>query len=217
MNGTDFLETILAGNPITAPLVVASKVREGLSGKTPKTSTTAAEPKAPAPKPEGASTTPDLPTQQPIPPGGASGAGLPQILETLIRLQTQEAAANRQAQREEAQRAREAQERQVELAREYYPVQAQIDVETYRKQADIAQQIGMEKMRENTARQIELQTINAWQNITQAQINRDTAMGLGMMNLAYAAGVPNPNVLQAGASLVGQGRAGFGTPSSTIS
>lgn len=203
MNPTDFLESILAGSPLTAPIVLAGKVVQAAGGNAakkeeedkarqqPPSGNAPAQPSTPPP----ASTKPDLPTQQPIPPGGASGAGLPALIETLIKLQTQEA----------------------EAAREYYPEKARIDLETYRQQAEIAERAGMEKMREKTARDIELQTINAWQNITQAQINRDTAMGLGMMNLAYAAGVPNPNVLQAGAALVGQGRSGFGVPSSTIS
>ncbi len=218
MNGVDFLESILAGNPITAPLIVASKVREGMAAKPPKTpETQAPATQAPVPKPSGESTTPDLPTQQPVPPGGASGAGLPGILETLIRLQTQEAQATREAQRKEAEAIREAQLREAQLAREYYPEKARIDIETYRQQADIASQAGMEKMRESTARQIELQTINAWQNITQAQINRDTAIGLGLMNLGYRGASVNPDVLQAGAAVAGQGRAGFGVPSSTIS
>jgi hypothetical protein len=214
MGSIDFLEAFLAGNPITAPLVIAAKAGEELSGKKAKAEEEAAAPAAsptsaaPPPPQAGtpASSTPNLPAQQPVPPGGASGASLPALLETLIKLQTQEAKATREAQAAEAQ-----------AARAYYPEKARIDIETYRQQADIAAQAGMEKMRENTARQIELQTIDAWQKITQAQINRDTAMGLGMMNLAYAAGVPNPNVLQAGASLAGQGRSGFGMPTSVIS
>jgi hypothetical protein len=213
MNSTDFLESILAGNPITAPLVLASKLGQTALGGKPQAEPKAkppasGSPSSPAPGQPGvpASTTPDLPTQQPVPPGGASGADLPALIEALVKLQAQEAQATRAAQQAEAQ-----------AAREYYPEKARIDIETYRQQADIAAQAGMEKMRENTARQIELQTIDAWQKITQAQINRDTAMGLGMMNLAYAAGVPNPNVLQAGASLAGQGRSGFGMPSSVIS
>lgn len=148
-------------------------------------------PPAPAPVP----TTPDLPTQQPVPPGGVSGADLTAFLEKLIALQAAEAAA----------------------ARKFYPEKSQIDLETYRQQAQIAEQAGLEKMRQKTARDIELQTISAWQNIAQAQINRDAAMGLGMMQLAYTSGMPNPNILQAGASLAGQGRSSFGSPSSLIS
>ena len=186
MKPNEFLEFVLASSSNTpSPLFDASKWTESGSkadtnGASQETSEKSDEER--------------LPVQQPIPPGGVSGAGLPALIETLIKLQTQEA----------------------EAAREYYPEKARIDLETYRQQAEIAERAGMDKMREKTARDVELQTITAWQNITQAQINRDTTMGLGMMNLAYAAGLPNPNVLKAGASLVGQGRAGFGTPTSTI-
>lgn len=198
MNPTDFLESILVSNPLTAPIVIASKVMQGKKedeggASRPPSSQPPADQNPPRPADTG-SNTPSLPTQQPIPPGGVSGAGLPALLETLIKLQTQEA----------------------EAAREYYPEKARIDLETYRQQAEIAERAGMEKMREKTARDIELQTIGAWQNITQAQINRDTAMGLGMMQLAYTAGMPNPNILQGAASLAAQARAGFGTPTSTI-
>jgi hypothetical protein len=210
MNGVEFLESVLAGNPLTAPLVLASKLG-GLGGKSDKKDAKPEAPKPPStpvgggrPAEEGAGT-PDLPTQQPIPPGGASGASLPAILETLIKLQTQEAQATRAAQIEEARR-----------AREFYPEKAQIDIETYRQQAQVAEQSALERMRAKTARDIELQTIDAWQKITQAQINKDAMIGLGMMNLAYTAGMPNPNVLQAGASFASQGRAGFGTPISII-
>lgn len=209
MNGVDFLESVLAGNPLTAPFVLASKLG-GLGGKSDKKDARPEAPKPPSTQgggnpAEGGAGTPDLPTQQPVPPGGASGASLPAILETLIKLQTQEAQATRAAQIEEAQR-----------AREFYPEKAQIDIETYRQQAQVAEQSALERMRSKTARDIELQTIDAWQKITQAQINKDAMIGLGMMNLAYTAGMPNPNVLQAGASFASQGRAGFGTPISII-
>lgn len=201
MNPTDFLESVLAGNPLTAPLVLAGKVM-GASGKEgkkedekrqqpsagespnrPPSSTTSAE-----------STTPDLPTQQPIPPGGASGAALPAILEKIIALQAQEAAA----------------------AREFYPEKAQIDLETYRQQAEIAEQAGLEKILRKTEREVQLGTIDAWQKITQAQLNRDAMLGLGMMQIAYTSGMPNPNILQGAASLAAQGRSSFGTPTSII-
>jgi hypothetical protein len=74
----------------------------------------------------------------------------------------------------------------------------------------------MEQTRELTRRQIENSVISAWQGITQAQINADALIAQGMMNLAYSAGVPNPNVLQAGASLAAQGAAGFSAPKSQI-
>ena len=196
MNPTDFLESILAGNPLIAPIAIASKVMQGKKDEKGDKGGSSQPPSGESSQGTSvpASTQPDLPTQQPVPPGGASGAGLPDVLETLIKIHTQEA----------------------EAAREYYPEKARIDLEIYRQQAEIAERAGMEKMREKTARDIELQTIGAWQNITQAQINRDTAMGLGMMQLAFTAGMPNPNILKGAASLAAQARAGFGTPTSTI-
>lgn len=74
----------------------------------------------------------------------------------------------------------------------------------------------MEQTRELTRRQIESDTIKAWQGITQAEINRDTAMGLGMMQIAYQSGMPNPNTLSAAANFAAQGRAGFTAPKSPI-
>ena len=98
-----------------------------------------------------------------------------------------------------------------------YGERAAIDLANYERQAELSRQAGMEQTRELTRRKIESDTINAWKGITEAQIDANAKIGLGMMNLAYAAGVPNPNVLTGGAALAGQGRAGFGTPSSIIS
>lgn len=200
MNPQDFLENILFSNPLLMPIGVVGKAAGALPDRekqapTPKAApqTTPTAPTAPPGQPT--STTPDLPPQLPVPPGGMSADDLVDIITKL-----------------EAIKQKEAQE-----ARDYYPTKAAIDLETYRQQVNLAERAGLEKMREKTARDIELQTIQAWQGITQAQMNRDATIGLGMMNLAYAAGVPNPNVLQAGASLVGQGRSGFSTPFSTIS
>lgn len=98
-----------------------------------------------------------------------------------------------------------------------YGERAAIDLANYERQAELARQAGMEQTRELTRRKIEGDTIAAWRGITEAQIDANAKIGLGMMNLAYSAGVPNPNVLTGGAALAGQGRAGFGTPSSPIS
>jgi len=202
MDPKEFLENQLLLNPLLAPIGIAVKVAgalgQGEAAKKAQQSTQA--------KPEKPSTQPDLPTQQPIPPGGASTEDLAAIIRAALEAQGAEARAARQAQLEEA-----------EAARKFYPQRAEIDVDVYRRQAEIAQASALERMREKTARDVELQTISAWQGVTQAQIQRDTAMGLGMMNLAYAAGVPNPNILTGGAALAGQGRATFGTPTSTIS
>jgi hypothetical protein len=64
----------------------------------------------------------------------------------------------------------------------------------------------MEKTRENTARQIELQNLRSWEAITRAEIDRERAMAQALMSTAYIAGTPNANVLSAlagsGASVI---------------
>ena len=98
-----------------------------------------------------------------------------------------------------------------------YAERAAIDQANWARQQALAQSAGMEQTEALTRRKIEGDVIGAWRGITEAQINADSRIAQGMMNLAYAAGVPNPNVLQAGASLAGQGAAGFTAPKSTIS
>ena len=98
-----------------------------------------------------------------------------------------------------------------------YAERAAIDQANWERSQERNRIAGMEQTRELTRRKIEGDVIGAWRGITEAQINRDTTLGLGMMQLAYTAGMPNPNVLQGGAALAGQGRSSFGTPSSTIS
>jgi len=98
-----------------------------------------------------------------------------------------------------------------------YAQRAAIDQLNWERQQELSRIAGMEQTQELTRRKIEGDVIGAWRGITEAQINADSRIAQGMMNLAYAAGVPNPNVLQAGASLAGQGAAGFTAPKSTIS
>ncbi len=83
-------------------------------------------------------------------------------------------------------------------------------------EAEALQRGAMEKMEEKTRRDVELGTISAWQGITQAEINKDTALGLGMMSIAYSTGIPQPALMQSAANIVQQGRAGYGTPTSVI-
>lgn len=97
-----------------------------------------------------------------------------------------------------------------------YAQRAAIDQANWERSQELNRIAGMEQTRELTQRQIENSVISAWQGITQAQINADALIAQGMMNLAYSAGVPNPNVLQAGASLAAQGAAGFSAPKSQI-
>lgn len=114
---------------------------------------------------------------------------------------------------------------QTQLQRDYLDVLTNTDllresegIRTQNKLEQIAayQRGQMEQTRELTRRQIESDTIKAWQGITQAEINRDTAMGLGMMQIAYQSGMPNPNTLSAAANFAAQGRAGFTAPKSPI-
>lgn len=83
-------------------------------------------------------------------------------------------------------------------------------------EAEALQRGAMEKSEEKTRRDVELGTISAWQGITQAEINKDTALGLGMMSIAYSTGIPQPALMQSAANIVQQGRAGYGTPTSVI-
>lgn len=98
-----------------------------------------------------------------------------------------------------------------------YAERAAVDQANWERSQELNRLAGIEQTRELTRRKIEGDTIAAWRGITEAQINRDATLGLGMMQLAFTAGMPNPNVLQGGAALAGQGRSSFGTPGSTIS
>jgi len=73
---------------------------------------------------------------------------------------------------------------------------ADIDADLYARQVKAANQAAMEQTRELTQRALERDTINAWSNITQKQIDRDTQLAVGMMSLSATLGMPNPNVLQ---------------------
>lgn len=57
--------------------------------------------------------------------------------------------------------------------------------------------IGMKKTLEQSRRQIELENIKAWRDITAKQYEANAAIGLGMAEIAYRATQPNPGVLAA--------------------
>ena len=97
-----------------------------------------------------------------------------------------------------------------------YSQRAAIDQANWERKQELSRIAGVEQTRELTRRKIEGDVIGAWKGITEAQINADARIGLGLMNLAYTSGMPNPNILQSGASLAGQGRSAYGTPSSLI-
>ena len=77
---------------------------------------------------------------------------------------------------------------------------ADIEAGLYARQVKAANQAAMEQTRELTQRALERDTINAWSNITQKQIDRDTQLAVGMMSLSATLGMPNPNALQGMAS-----------------
>jgi hypothetical protein len=118
-----------------------------------------------------------LPAQQDAPQGSAGFGGMPGVLGSALE------------------RSFKLQERLT--TPDYLRDVASINLETYAAQSEIAQQAAMEKTRENTARQIELQNLRSWEAITRAEIDRERAMAQALMSTAYIAGTPNANVLSA--------------------
>ena len=74
---------------------------------------------------------------------------------------------------------------------------------------EATERTALAKTREKSARDIELQNIQAWRDITTAQINRDAAMGLGMAEIAFRATQANPGVLTALAPFAQAGVSAF--------
>lgn len=58
-----------------------------------------------------------------------------------------------------------------------------------------SERAALTKSRELSARQIELENIRAWRGITEAQINREAQMALGLADVAYRATQANPATL----------------------
>ena len=143
-------------------------------------------PLPPPPPPQGSAGGYSLPVQQNAPQGSAGFGGLPGVLGSALD------------------RSFKLQERIT--TPDYLRDVASINLETYAAQSEIAQQAAMEKTRENTARQIELQNLRSWEAITRAEIDRERAMAQALMSTAYIAGTPNANVLSAlagsGASVI---------------
>lgn len=188
--GQAFLDAIISTNPLLGPIKTAFDVGIGVNKKyqesqaKPQSQTrtqpspSAANEGPPPPPPEGwEAGVPNLPVQQGMPQGSANVGGLAAVLQEYLR---QQAEATKQT-----------------LDPKWRRETSQIDVDVYGQQTEIAKQAAMEKMREKTARDIELQNIQSWQAITQSQINRDTELARSMMNVAYIAGTPNANVLSA--------------------
>lgn len=114
------------------------------------------------------------------------------------------------------QQEQEARRAEAAATREFAPEQLELDLRRMREQAALTEQAALRKSREKTAREIEKQTIQSWQAVTQAEINRDTAMGLGMLGLSYGSALPNPQIMKAAASYVQTAANSFKTPGSII-
>lgn len=203
MNGQSFLDTVIQAplllNPVTAPIVLGGaalkQLTEGSKDKKQETATPSSQQQTPSgqtpPGGQGGYGDPGTnydPRQQPLPPGA------PDLSVLLPAVLTQLAEENR---------------RREEAAREFYPERTQIDLEAWKQREAIARQNSLERMREKTKRDKELKVIDAWTSVTQAEIQRDTAMGLGMMNLSATLGMPNPNVLSASANAMAAGTKGY--------
>jgi len=197
MTPQELLENALKGpllfNPYTAPLVILrelDKARKTPAANKPEPPKTPEAPKAPRSGPGGYidPKTDYTPRQFPLPPGGVD---LNTLFPYLIESQAKSF------------------ERREEAAREFYPERTEIDLEAWKAREAIARQNALERMREKTKRDKELKVIDAWTAVTQSEIQRDTAMGLGMMNLSATLGMPNPNVLNASANAIAAGAKGF--------
>ena len=192
------LKVPLLSNPLTAPLVLFGEL--GGDGTTPAAKKPE-PPKAETPKTPEASEasgqdpggyadpgTDYTPERLPLPTGGVDlNTLLPYIIESQGK----------------------SFERREEAARKFYPERTEIDLEAWKAREAIARQNALERMREKTKRDKELKVIDAWTAVTQSEIQRDTAMGLGMKNLSATLGMPNPNILSASANALSAGAQGF--------
>jgi len=204
MTPQELLENALEGslllNPITAPLVILGQLgkdRKTPAANKPETPKTPEAPEAPRSGPGGYidPNTDYTPERLPLPTGGVD---LNTLLPYLIESQAKSF------------------ERREEAAREFYPERTEIDLEAWKAREAIARQNALERMREKTKRDKELKVIDAWTAVTQSEIQRDTAMGLGMMNLSATLGMPNPNVLNASANAIAAGAKGFSAGPSKV-
>ena len=187
--GQAFLDAIISTNPLLGPIKTVFDVGVGVNKKfqesqaKPQSAQTRTQPPGasegpPPPPPEGwEAGIPDLPAQQDMPQGSANTGGLASVLQEYLR---QQAEATKRT-----------------LDPKWRRETSQIDVDVYGQQTEIAKQAAMDKMREKTARDIELQNIQAWRDITKAQIDREAQITSNLLNVAYIANTPNANVLSA--------------------
>lgn len=206
ITGNEFLDRVLSNLPYALIPAVGPGIAAGriISGAGQPEAKKKPEPPAAPPVPPAASSgetipplggsaggvdagTPDLPTQQDLPQGAPSMGSVQDIFTAILKQQAAEQAA----------------------ARKFYPERAATDYEYWQKREEIARQNALERMAEKTRRDVELQTIDAWQKVTSAGINRDALLATGMMQLSATLGMPNPNVLNATAGLAQQAAAAF--------
>lgn len=86
----------------------------------------------------------------------------------------------------------------------------QRDVEAQLILQKATEDIGMKKTLEQSRRQVELENIRAWRDITAKQYEANAAIGLGMAEIAYRATQPNPGVLAATQAFARTGMESFG-------
>lgn len=99
---------------------------------------------------------------------------------------------------------------------EYQRGLSDIQVDAYRRMADVAQQAAMEKSRERSRREIELQNMKSWADITRAQIDKEARLAESLARTAYIAHTPNANILSALAPTVQQATAAYKQPQSVF-
>ena len=141
--GQAFLDAIISTNPLLGPIKTAFDVGVGVNKKyqeaqaKPQASASAASEGPPPPPPEAwEAGLPSLPVQQGMPQGSANAGGLAAVLQEYLRQQAE--ATNRT------------------LDPNWRRETSQIDIDVYGQQTEIAKQAALEKMREKTARDIEL-------------------------------------------------------------
>ena len=93
---------------------------------------------------------------------------------------------------------------------------SEIALDRYRAQSEIAEQSALRRMREKSARDIQLQNMKSWEAITRAQYQRDADLARGLASTAYIAGTPNANVLSALAGPAQQASSAFKAGSSVF-
>lgn len=75
---------------------------------------------------------------------------------------------------------------------------------------------GLAKQQELTARQVELENIKAWRDITSTAYQANAMMAANLANTAYIAATPNANVLSALSNAVNIGASAFKGPTRVV-